>query len=134
MKFNNEALIKMRIEAKLSQEQMADRMKMSQANYNRLESGKVLIKPEHIATIAAALGKTEDDVLGQLAGCTINNSINDNAQNNQNFVFYDVDKKVIDEKDIIIETQKQALIALNMTVNILNKRLLELEKSRVATN
>jgi transcriptional regulator with XRE-family HTH domain len=128
MKFNNDALIKMRIEAKISQEQMADRMKMSQANYNRLENDKIPISSKHIAKIATALGKTEEEVLGQLSGCTVSTTNNDNAQNNQNFVYYDVDKKVLDEKDIIIETQKQALLALNMTVNILNKRLSELEK------
>ena len=127
MKLSHEALRKMRIEAKLSQEQMADRMKTEQPNYNRLETGKVSIKPEHIDKIANALGKTNEEVLSQLIGCNVTTTNNDNAHNNQNFVYYDVDKKVLDEKDVVIETQKQALTALNMTIKILHNKIAELE-------
>jgi transcriptional regulator with XRE-family HTH domain len=127
MKLSHDALREMRIEAKLSQEEMADRMNTKQPNYNRLENGKTAIKFEDIPKIAEAVGKSHDETLGKLAGCTINNSINDTAQNNQNFVYYDVDKKVLDEKDVIIETQKQALSALNMTVKILHNKIAELE-------
>ena len=127
MKLSYESLRKMRIEAKLSQEQMADRMKTEQPNYNRLETGKVSIKPEHIDKIANALGKTNEEVLSQLIGCNVTTTNNDNAQNNQNFVYYDVDKKVLDEKDVIIETQKQALSALNMTIKILHNKIADLE-------
>ena len=127
MKFSHIALKKMRIEANLSQEEMADRMKTEQPNYNRLETGKVSIKPEHIDKIANALGKTNEEVLSQLIGCNVTTTNNDNAQNNQNFVYYDVDKKVLDEKDVIIETQKQALAALNMTIKILHNKIADLE-------
>jgi transcriptional regulator with XRE-family HTH domain len=127
MKFSHIALKNMRIEAKLSQEEMADRMKIEQPNYNRLETGKVSIKPEHIDKVANALSKTNEEVLSQLTGCNVTTTNNDNAQNNQNFVYYDVDKKVLDEKDVIIETQKQALSALNMTIKILHNKITELE-------
>ena len=118
----------MRIEAKLSQEQMADRMNIQQSKYNRLENGKTEIKHEQVSKIAEAIDKTYEETLGQLTGCTITTTNNDNAQNNQNFVYYDVDKKVLDEKDIIIETQKQALSALNMTIKVLHNKITELEK------
>lgn len=127
MKLSHIALRNMRIEAKLSQEEMADRMNIKQPNYNRLESGKVSIKPEHIDKIANALGKTNEEVLSQLIGCNVTSTNDDNAQNNQNFVFYDVNKNVLDEKDVIIETQKQALSALNMTIKILHNKIAELE-------
>jgi transcriptional regulator with XRE-family HTH domain len=127
MKLSHDALRKMRIEAKLSQEEMADRMNIKQPNYNRLENGKTAIKHEHIPKIAQAVGKSHEEILGKLAGCIINNSINDTAQNNQNVVYYDVDKKVLDEKNVVIETQKQAISALNMTVKILYNKVTELE-------
>jgi len=127
MKFNNIALSKMRIEAKLSQEEMADRMNIQQPNYNRLETGKVSIKPEHIDKIANALGKTSEEVLSQLTGCNVSTTNNDNAQNNQNIGINIVDKESKDEKDVIIETQKQAITALNMTLKVLNNKIAELE-------
>jgi transcriptional regulator with XRE-family HTH domain len=127
MKLSHDALRKMRIEAKLSQEQMADRMNIQQSKYNRLENGKTEIKHEQVSKIAEAVGKTYEDTLGQLTGFTITTTNNDNAQNNQNFVYYDVDKKVLDEKDVIIETQKQALSALNMTIKVLHNKIAELE-------
>ena len=127
MKLSHDALRKMRIEAKLSQEEMADRMNIQQSKYNRLENDKTAIKHEDVSKIAMALGKTYEETLGQLSGCTITTTNNDNAQNNQNFVYYDVDKKVLDEKDVIIETQKQALSALNMTIKILHNKISELE-------
>ena len=127
MKLSHDALRKMRIEAKLSQEQMADRMNIQQSKYNRLENGKTEIKHEQVSKIAEAIDKTYEETLGQLTGCTITTTNNDNAQNNQNFVYYDVDKKVLDEKDIIIETQKQALSALNMTIKVLHNKITELE-------
>ncbi len=127
MKLSHDALREMRIEAKLSQEEMADRMNTKQPNYNRLENGKTAIKFEDIPKIAEAVGKTYEEALGLLSGCTITTTNNDNSQNNQNFVYYDVDKKVLDEKDVIIETQKQALSALNMTIKVLHNKIAELE-------
>jgi transcriptional regulator with XRE-family HTH domain len=127
MKLSHDALREMRIEAKLSQEEMADRMNTKQPNYNRLENGKTAIKFEDIPKIAEAVGKTYEEALGLLAGCTITTTNNDNSQNNQNFVYYDVDKKVLDEKDVIIETQKQALTTMNMTIKILHNKIAELE-------
>ena len=127
MKLSHITLRKMRIEAKLSQEEMADRMNTQQPNYNRLETGKVSIKPKHIDKIANALSRTNEEILSQLTGCIVITPKNDNADNNQNFVYYDVNKKVLDEKDVIIETQKQALSALNMTVKVLHNKISELE-------
>ena len=127
MKLSHEALRKMRIEAKLSQEQMADRMNIEQSKYSRLENGKTAIRHEQIPEIVNAVGKSYEEILGQLTGCNVTTTNNDNAQNNQNFVYYDVDKKVLDEKDVIIETQKQALSALNLTIKILHNKIAELE-------
>ena len=127
MKLSHDALRKMRVEAKLSQEQMADRMNIQQSKYNRLENGKTEIKHEQVSKIAEAVGKTYEETLGQLTGCVITTTNNDDAHSNQNFVYYDVDKKVLDEKDVIIETQKQALSALNMTIKILHNKIAELE-------
>ena len=127
MKFSHIALRNMRIEAKLLQEEIADRMKIERPNYNRLETGKVSIKHEHLDKIANALGKTNEEVLSQLTGCNVTTPNNDNAQNNQNFVFYDVNKNVLDEKNVIIETQKQVLSALNMTIKILHNKITDLE-------
>jgi transcriptional regulator with XRE-family HTH domain len=116
MKLSNDALKIIRNQAKLSQEEMADRMNILQSKYNRLETGKTAIKHEDIPVIAKAVGKNYEEILGQLAGCTINNSINDTAQNNQNTVINVVEKTPNDDKDIIIETQKQAISALNITL------------------
>jgi transcriptional regulator with XRE-family HTH domain len=125
MKLSNDTLRKLRIEAKLSQEQMADRMSIQQSKYNRLENGKTAIKHEQVSKIAEAIGKSYEDTLGQLIGYAIAPTNNDSK--NQNFVYYDVNKKVLDEKDVIIETQKQALSALNMTIKILRNKISELE-------
>lgn len=125
MKLSCDALRHLRIESKLSQEQMADRMNIQQSKYNRLENGKTAIKYEQVSKIAEAIGKSYEDMLGQLTGCTITTTSNN--QKNQNFVYYDVDKNVINEKDVIIETQKQALSALNMTVKVLHNKISELE-------
>ena len=127
MKLSHDALRRMRIEAKLSQEEMADKMNIQQSKYNRIENDKTAIKHGDIPKIATALGKSYEENLGQLTGCTITTTNKDNSQNNQNFVYYDVDKKVLDEKDVIIETQKQALSALNMTVKVLHNKISELE-------
>lgn len=126
MKLSHDTLRKLRNEAKLSQEEMADRMNIQQSKYNRLENDKTAIRHEHIPKIAEALGKTYEETLGQLTGCTITITDN-NSQNNQNFVYYDINKKVLDEKDVIIETQKQALSALNMTIKVLHNKITELE-------
>jgi transcriptional regulator with XRE-family HTH domain len=106
---------------------MADRMKTQQPNYNRLETGKVSIKPEHIDEIANSLGKTNEEILSQLTGFNVTSTNKGNGQNNQNFVYYDFDKKVLDDKDVIIETQKIALSALNMTIKILQNKISQLE-------
>jgi transcriptional regulator with XRE-family HTH domain len=127
MKLSNDALKIIRNQAKLSQEEMADRMNILQSKYNRLETGKTAIKHEDIPVIAKAVGKNYEEILGQLAGCTINNSINDTAQNNQNTVINVVEKTPNDDKDIIIETQKQAISALNITVQVLSNKIAELE-------
>jgi transcriptional regulator with XRE-family HTH domain len=127
MKLSNDALKIIRNQAKLSQEEMADRMNILQSKYNRLETGKTAIKHEDIPVIAKAVGKNYEEILGQLAGCTINNSINDTAQNNQNTVIKVVEKTPNDDKDIIIDTQKQAIAALNITVQVLNNKIAELE-------
>jgi transcriptional regulator with XRE-family HTH domain len=126
MKLSNDALKIIRNQAKLSQEEMADRMNILQSKYNRLETGKTAIKHENIPAIAKAVGKNYEEILGQLAGCTINNSINDTAQNNQNTVINVVKKTPNDDKDIIIETQKQAISALNITVQVLSNKIAEL--------
>jgi transcriptional regulator with XRE-family HTH domain len=132
MKLSNIALEKIRKQADLSQEEMADRMNILQSKYSRLETGKTAIKHEDIPEIAKAVGKSYEEILGQLAGCTINNSINDTAQNNQNTVINVIEKAPNDEKDLIIETQKQAISALNITVQVLNNKIAELELKRAS--
>jgi transcriptional regulator with XRE-family HTH domain len=134
MKLSNDALKIIRNQAKLSQEEMADRMNILQSKYNRLETGKTAIKHEDIPVIAKAVGKNYEEILGQLAGCTINNSINDTAQNNQNTVINVIEKTPNDDRDIIIETQKQAIESQkqtiesqSITINVLQKRLADFE-------
>jgi flagellar hook-basal body complex protein FliE len=107
-------------------------MNILQSKYSRLETGKTAIKHEDIPEIAKAVGKSYEEILGQLAGCTINNSINDTAQNNQNTVINVIEKAPNDEKDLIIETQKQAISALNITVQVLNNKIAELELKRAS--
>jgi transcriptional regulator with XRE-family HTH domain len=134
MKFNPKALTKMRIESGLQQEEMADKMKISQPQYSRLENDLASINAKHISKIAVALGKTEAEVLSQLSGCTVSTTNNDDAQHNQNLSINIVDKESTDEKSEIINTQKQTIDSQkqtiesqSITINILHKRVSELE-------
>jgi transcriptional regulator with XRE-family HTH domain len=123
MNFKNENLRKLRINSSNTQESFADLIKMDQASYNRLENGKQKLKMEDIPRIANALKKTEEDILSELTGWSLNNTNLDNAQNNQNLVINMQDKdlmvlllnekdKVINEKSLIISLLQEKIIQL----------------------
>ena len=72
MKLCNYTLRKMRIHYSLSQEQMADNMNISQASYNRLETGKTKIKVEHLALLADIYNLSLNEVWRKLSNPEVN--------------------------------------------------------------
>ncbi len=105
MKELNSALRKIRDSVGYSQEIMGMLMDIHQSTYNKIENGKQNLKMEHIPKIAKAVNKTTEEIINSLYGVTVQNSINDNAQNNQNIV-NTTDRELINmllaEKDRVI--------------------------------
>jgi transcriptional regulator with XRE-family HTH domain len=112
MKFKGEYLCSLRQQAGYKQEALADSLKMSQPNLSRIETGKQNITMKHITHLARAMNKSPDEVSHflQHGATTIHNSINDQAQNNQNVVNFSTHfvEQLLAEKDKrITEKEKQ---------------------------
>jgi transcriptional regulator with XRE-family HTH domain len=105
---------RLRIEEGYTQESMAEELGVSTSVVNRIESGKRQIKMEEIKKIAKATHKTQEQVLSDLYGITINSSIKDNHGNGVNVENTDVKtikelyERIIAEKEkyiCVLETQ-----------------------------
>ena len=139
----NGKIKEIRKDAGFSQEQMSDLMGISQSAYNRLEKGQRSIQLKEIPKIAKAMHKTEEEIMSQLSGFTVQNNIHQ-PQHNQSVVtitdpeilkqlliakdsIIESKQEIINSKDVVILAKDAVIRSKDETIEALRQRVGELE-------
>ncbi|MFN4144467.1 MAG: helix-turn-helix domain-containing protein [Runella sp.] len=113
---------KLRIKTGYTQESMADALGLSTSVVNRIESGKRQIKMEEIEKIANATKKTQEEVLNELYGVIVNNTIKENhgtgvsVENSNLKITIELYERIIAEKEKYISYLEKQIEKLEKTI------------------
>ncbi len=118
----SEKLIKYRTDLKMSQQEVADRLGISQGTYNHWESGKVRLTVEHIPKLVEIFGKSPTEFIPEGTVVKIaHNQDNKDGSINAFEVVIDAQKLYKDfenSKNEIIASQRETIIAKDETIAI----------------
>ncbi len=118
----SEKLIKYRTELKMSQQEVADRLGISQATYNHWESGKARLTVEHIPRLVELFGKSPTDFIPEGTVVKIaHNQNNKDGSINAFEVVVDAQKLYQDfegSKNEIIASQRETIMAKDEIIAI----------------
>lgn len=119
-------IVKRRKELKISQEDIAHRLNLSQASYKKIEKGETKLTLDRQFVIAQILDKEVSDLLG------LESKYNQDIHNNTNptiIAHQEVDNQYLNDKDTInklLHQYEEALDSKNKLIVLLENRIKEI--------